>query len=222
MDKNNLELFKQALSEGVSNRFDKIAAECTEKIVCSDKHNLAMQTIIYGKTNTKRTRSPGMKRIIAILIAAALALTSCGIIFRNEIREIVEDICNFFVAITYTENGSEGATIEEIYELGYLPEGYSLKDEKIRPLRTQYEYTNKNGDILWFEQQPIDGTDFIVDSESGYAQLNDIKDYEIYYRFTGEKHVYIWNDGKYSMSLSSNIQISTEDIVLIFNGLTLK
>ena len=86
MDKTNLELFKQALTEAVSNKFDNIAANCTEEIACSEKHNLAMRAIVYGKTDTKRVWSPRMKRIIAILVAAALLLTSCGIIFRICIR----------------------------------------------------------------------------------------------------------------------------------------
>ena len=101
MDKSNLELFKQALNEAVSNKFDKMADECTEEIVYSEKHKLAMRTIVYGKTDNKRVWSPKMKRIIAILIAAALLLTSCGIIFRNEIREIFKE---FFVSLTYESN----------------------------------------------------------------------------------------------------------------------
>ena len=217
MDKNNLELFKQALSEGVSNRFDKIAAECTEKIVCSDKHNLTMQTIVYRKTDTKRTLTPKAKRIIAILVAAALALTSCGIIFRNEIREIFEE---FFVLLSY--DGDEADIIDEVYELGYLPEGYSLKDEKIRPVRVQYDFQNENGDYIWFEQKLLDGTDFVVDNESGYAEINNIEDYEIYYRYTDGRHVYVWNDGKYSMFIRSNLELPTSEIVLIIEGLTKK
>ncbi len=222
MDKSNLELFKRALSEGVSNRFDKMAAECTEEIVCSDNHNLAMKTIIYGKAATKRHLSPKAKRLIAILVAAAILLTSCGIIFRNEIRQIFEEVCNFFVALTYTEDGSKGATIEEIYELSYLPEGYALKDEKIRPVRIQYEFQNENGDFIWFEQKLLDGTDFYVDSENGYTKINNINNSEVYYRYTGERHVYVWNDGKHSMNLNSSVQISSDEIILILNGLKIK
>ena len=55
MDKSNLELFKQALDEAVSNKFDNMAANCTEEIVCSERHKLAMQAIVYGKGDTKRT-----------------------------------------------------------------------------------------------------------------------------------------------------------------------
>ena len=194
-----------------------MAAECTEEIVCSDKHNLAMKTIIYGKAATKRHLSPKAKRLIAILVAAALLLTSCGIIFRNEIREIFEE---FFVLLSY--DGDEADIIDEVYELGYLPEGYSLKDEKIRPVRVQYDFQNENGDYIWFEQKLLDGTDFVVDNESGYAEINNIEDYEIYYRYTDGRHVYVWNDGKYSMFIRSNLELPTSEIVLIIEGLTKK
>ena len=219
MDKSNLELFKQAISEGLNKKIDSVANEYTEEIVCSEKHNLAMRAIVYGKTNTKRTWSPKMKRIIAILIAAALLLTSCGIFFRNEIREIFED---FFVKITYFGDETGTDTIEEVYKLGYLPEGYSIKIEKITPVRIQYKLINENGDYIWFEQKLIDRTDFYVDSESGYSQISKIQDYAVYYRNVNAKHVYAWNDGKYSMSLTSNKELSCEEIISILHGLIIK
>ena len=189
MDKSNLELFKQAISDGLSKKFDSVVNSYTDEIVCSEQHNLAMRTIVYGKADAKRTWSPKMKRIVAILVAAALLLTSCGIIFRNEIREIFEDVCDFFVAITYTKDNSYNTVIGEVYKLGYLPEGYSLSIENIRPLRVKYEFTNKNGDYIWFEQKTVDGTDFVVDNEDGYSHIKEIDTYEVYYRYTDKNHV---------------------------------
>ena len=219
MDKSDLELFKQAISEGLSEKFDSIVNSYTGEIVCSERHMLAMRTIVYGKADTKRVWSPKMKRIVAILIAAALLLTSCGIIFRNEIREVFED---FFVKLTYSDDNYSNNAIEEVYHLGYLPEGYSLSTENIRPIGVRYEFENENGDYIWFEQKPIDGTDFYVDNEAGYTQINNIENYEVYYRFTDQKHVYVWNDGKYSLFIRSNLELSTQEIVLILEGLTIK
>lgn len=218
MDKSNLELFKQAISEGLSDRFDNIVDNCTEAIVCSEKHKLAMRTIVYGKVGTGRTMSPKMRKIIAILVAAALLLTSCAVIFRNEIREIFEE---FFVKISCS-NSEDGQVIEEVYQLGYLPEGYSLSAENIRPIRAQYKFTNENGDYIWFEQKCIDGTDFYVDNEEEYSRIEEIRSLEVYYRYTNKKHVYIWNDGKYSFKLSSTTAISNDETILLLEGLTTK
>ena len=126
MDKGNLELFKQAISEGLSEKLDSVVNSYTDEIVCSEKHRLAMRTIVYGKAETKRTWSPKKRRIIAILVAAALLLTSCAVIFRNEICEIVGE---FFAKYVYSGDETGMETIEEVYELTYLPEGYGLKEK---------------------------------------------------------------------------------------------
>ena len=221
MDKSNLELFKQAISEGLSQKFDSVVNDYTEEIVYSEKHNIAMRAIVYGKTDAKRTWSPRMKRVIAILVAAVLLLTSCGIIFRNEIREIFEEIHDFFVAVTYTEDNSNNTVIDGVYELGYLPEGYSLSMKNIRPIGVQYEFKNENGDFIWFEQKLIDGTNFVVDNEDGYSQINEIPNYEIYFRYANENYVYVWNDNKYSMLIRSNLKLSNSELILILQGLTI-
>lgn len=222
MDKNNLELFKQAISDGLSKKFDSVVNSYTDEIVCSEQHNLAMRTIVYGKADAKRTWSPKMKRVVAILIAAALLLTSCGIIFRNEIREIFEDVYDFFTSITYTKDNSYNTVIGEVYKLGYLPEGYYLSIENIRPIRVKYEYINKNGDCIWFEQKTVDGTNFVVDNEDGYSHIKEIDTYEVYYRYTDKNHIYVWNDGKYSMCIKSTTELPNLEIIAIIEGLTIK
>ena len=220
MDNTNLELFKQALSEGLSSKIDSVANEYTEEIVYSEKHNLAMRTIVYGKTDTKRFWSPKMKRIIAILVAAALILTSCGIIFRNEIRDFVENVYEFFIAITYTDENPEGAFIEEVYELTYVPEGYYLEEENITNLLVRYKFKNDNNDNIWFEQSILDGTYFVIDTESGYSKIIETQEYEVYSRFTDNNYHYVWNDGKCVMKLKSSINLSNEEIILIINGVS--
>ena len=220
MDKSNLELFQQAINEGLSNKFDKMADECSEEIVYSDRHRLAMQTIIYGKANTNRTLSSKMKRVIAILVAAALLLTSCGIIFRNEIREIFKD---FFVSLTYEANDeSDGIVLEEVYTLRYLPEGYTLEKEDISNTLVRYQWINSIGDILYFEQRPLTRSDFIVDSESGYSQIKEIEEYDVYCRFNDKYFLYIYSDDKYLINIKSSVYFSNEEIILILDGITTK
>lgn len=218
MDKSNLELFKQAISEGLSDRFDSVVDNCTEEIVCSEKHKLAMRTIVYGKVSTGRTLSPKMRKIIAILVAAALLLTSCAIIFRNEIREMFEE---FFVKITCS-NSEDGKVIEEVYELGYLPDGYFLDDKAVSHTTAKFNYTNRQGDLIKFEQRILDGSDFTIDSESGYSKIVEMQEYNMYYRYTGKYHNYIWNSSKYTFQIKSNHKLLNEEIVRILDGLTIK
>lgn len=219
MQNNDLKLFKQAISDGLGNKFDSVANSCTEEIECSEKHKLAVRTIVYGKIETKRIWSPRTRRLIAILVAAALLLTSCGIIFRNEIREIFDDL---FVKITYDSDDITTDTIEEIYTPSYVPEGYILEKESITSMRAKYEFTNETGDWLCFEQRPLPSGEFIVDSESGYSQIEEIDDYEIYYRLDNHYHCYIWGDEAYFMKMISNAKLSKEEIVLILNRIIIK
>lgn len=219
MDKSNLELFKQALSDGLSERFDSVVDSYTEEIVCSERHKLAVKTIIYGKAETKRALSPKAKRIIVILVAAALLLTSCGIIFRNEIHEFVEE---FFVKLTYSGNEGGSAVIEEVYELTYLPEGYVITEKQERPIRIEWKYTNENNDMIKFEQRVLEGTDFAINNENGYSQIKEVKEYEVYYRFTEEYHNYIWCSNKYTFRIISNQELSNEEIKLTIQGITIK
>ena len=219
MDKSNLELFKQALNEAVSNKFDKMADECTEEIVYSDRHKLAMRTIIYGKADTKRVWSPRVKRIIAILVAAALILTSCGIIFRNQIREIFEE---FYVKLTYEGDEESNKNIDEVYVLGYVPEGYVLEREKVESLRITYKFVNETGDVLYFEQRALTNSGYYIDSESGYSKIEEIEEFDVYYKFTGKNHLYVFNNENFSLNIKSSTKLSNEDIILMLDGLATK
>ena len=216
MDKSNLELFKQAISDGLSKKFDSVVNSYTDEIVCSEQHNLAMRTIVYGKADAKRTWSPKMKRVVAILIAAALLLTSCAVIFRNEIREVFEE---FFVKLTYSGDGMGSDTIEEVYELTYLPEGYTLDTKNISYTATKFKYINSIGNYIYFEQHTIDRSEAAVDNEIGYSQIKEIKEYDVYYRFTDKYHYYLWSNSKYSFHLTSDQELTNEDIELIIQGI---
>ncbi len=219
MNKNDLELFKQAVSEGLSNRFDSVVNECTEEIVYSEKHKLAMRTIIYGKTDTKRVWSPKMKRVIAILIAAALLLTSCGIIFRNEIREVFEE---FFVKLSYDGDNESTESINDVYYLSYVPEGYVLNKDSSTDIRIKYKFIDQTGDFIYFEQRATTGSDFYIDIEQGYSKITEIEEYEVYYRYNNHNHIYVWNDDNHSFSIMSNQEMLNEEIVLIINGIRKK
>ena len=219
MSKNDLELFKQALNEGISNRFDAMAAECTDTIECSEHHTHAMETIVYGKTEFKRTCSSKKKRLIALLVAAALLLTGCGILFRHEIREIFEDL---YVKLIYESDEEANNRINEVYVLGYVPDGFALEKETITSIYVKYKYKNESGEILLFEQHALTNSAYYIDSESGFSKIKEIDEYEVYYRSTGENHLYVWNSDEYHLEIKASVPLLNEDIVLIFESLTTK
>ena len=217
-EKSSLDLFRQALNEGLSNRFDSLAEEYTGEIVCSRKHKLAMRTIVYGKAGGARAWSPRMRRVVAILVAAALLLTSCGIIFREEIREVFDEL---FVSLYFKDDSEAPRTIEEIYTLGYVPEGYVLDQELKDSFAVKYVFKNENNDVLVFDQGVIHG-EFVIDSEEGYSEFVAVGANKVYYRFTGKNHNYIWSDGKYVMSITTEEDFPKEEIIRIIEEMTTK
>ncbi len=219
MDKSNSELFKQAISEGLYNRFSKAVSACTDEVVCSERHTLAMRTIVYGKASGWRSLSPRKRRIIAVLVAAALLLTSCAVIFCNEIREFFEE---FYVSVSLSDEVSGENFIEEVYELSYVPEGYSLKEKDISLLSVLYTYTNEDDQVILFEQRVLDGSAFVIDIEDGYSKIICVNGCDVYYRNTGVRNNYLWNDGKYALSINSYENLSIEEIELIIKGITVK
>lgn len=219
MDKTNEALFKQAINEALTNKFQRMAEACDEEIVCSRRHRKAMRAIVSGKT----TRKPLSTKMIAILVAAAiLLLAGCAIIYRDEIREFVTEVREFFVKVSFSEGESESRTIEEVYELTYIPEGYSLENQRINRTSVLYTFVNSEGQRIKFIQQPLDSGSFSVDSEHSGTEIIEFEDLTIYSRKTGDMYYYLWNDGKYALKLNSTDKLSENDLLLIIDGLKIK
>ena len=222
LDKSSFELFKQAIEEGLSNKFDSIVNSYTEEIICSEKHKLAMRTIVYGKLENapeKKQRRLKSKHIIAIIVAAMLLLTSCGIIFRHKIREIFR---GEYVRLDYGEDVSYGKMIEDVYTLTYLPEGYSLKREIINKATVNYKYVNENDEFIIFEQSPADSSFVFIDDESAYDKIDEIESYDVYRRISSESYVCIYSDEKYMIMIRLSSQLSNEELIAIIEGIEIK
>lgn len=219
MDKTNEALFKQAINEALTNKFQRMADACDEEIVCSRRHRKAMRAIVSGKT----PRKPLSTKMIAILVAAAvLLLAGCAIIYRNEIREFITNIKEFFVEIKFDEGDNDSQDIDEIYELTYIPNGYILKEQFVNRMGVQYIFTNFDSKRIKFMQQSLDASSFYIDSEHSDNTIIEIENYTIYSRIAGNMHYYLWNDGKYALKLISEIELTDEELLSIINGLKTK
>ena len=214
MNENNIALFKLALTEGISNRIDRQIAECTEPVTPSPAHLAAMRKII--KSSSKAIT---MRRLIAILVAAALLLTGCAIVYRNEIRDFIEEICDSFVKVNFSDTDDTGKRIEDIYELTYIPEGYVLESSVEYSTRVKYIYANSDGKKIRFTQELLDTISFYADIEIGYNKVVGISLYDVYCKDTKEHIGYMWNDGKYMFRLTMEAEISTEELKLIIEGI---
>ena len=219
MDKTNEALFKQAINEALTNKFQRMADACDEEIVCSRRHRKAMRAIVSGKT-PRKPMTPVNRRVVAVLIAAVLLLLAgCAIIYRDEIRDFITDVREFFVKVTFDEGENDSQYIDEIYELTYIPEGYSLEDQTINRLVVKYVFTHSNGQWIKFMQQSLDASNFYIDSEHSDNTIIAIENYTIYTRKTGDIFYYLWNDGRYAMQIHSSERLSDDELLLIIYGI---
>ena len=113
MSENNIALFKLALIEGLSNRIDRQIADCTESIEPSPAHDRAMNKIITA-AKKKALYFTRLRRAVAILVAAALLLTGCAVVYRDEIREFIEEIYDSFLKANYSDGIEETEEIEDV------------------------------------------------------------------------------------------------------------
>jgi hypothetical protein len=86
----------------------------------------------------------------------------------------------------------------------------------------KYKFENQNGEILYFEQRALTRSGFYIDIEQGYSQINEIENYEIYYRTANDFHWFVWNHREYSIKIKSNIRLSNDEIVQIIQGIKIK
>ena len=219
MEKTKLELFQEALNEAWDNKIRREVESCTEEIITSERHKAAMQAILNGTYGKPKVWKLTKTRIAAILVAALLLLASCAVVYRNEIRNFVEEIYEDFIKVTYSNDETEGKTIEDVYELTYVPNGYTLEKSTISPIAANYEYINNENKLIVFEQRTLDKSIFSFDKENGYNLIVDITKHDVYYKTTKTYHYYIWNDGYYSMKIRSSDPISSEELMLIIDGI---
>ena len=106
--------------------------------------------------------------------------------------------------------------------LSYLPEGYVLEKEDISNTVIRYQWINNSSETIYFEQRPLTQSNLFIDTESGYSQIKEIEEYDVYYRFTNRYHHYIWNIENYSMTIKSKTPLPNEEIVFIIDGITVK
>ena len=85
-------------------------------------------------------------------------------------------------------------------------------------LKKKFKYVDESDNFIIFEQRILDRSDFTVDSESGYSQMKEIEEYDVYYRFTDRYYYYIWHNSKYSFKINSTTLLSNEKIVLMIAG----
>ena len=78
---------------------------------------------------------------------------------------------------------------------------------------------NEDGESIKFTQRSLDSSSFLVDIENSDNVIIEIGDYTVYSRQTNGTYYYLWNDGKYALTLNSKEELSHETLEAIINGI---
>ena len=220
------EIFSRAIVDGFEEKYrEGIALSAFESDAFSHTHARRMSSILGSRVKyvpDKRTR---IKRAaLAALIAAALLLAGCAaVVYKEQIGEFFTTVFETHIKGSYSEEKSpNNEAIEEYYVPIYIPEGYMLVNELTLDTYNQYKYFNDNGDVLMFEQAPIDSADFFINNEDGYTSTITIGDRMIYCRVSSGTYTYIWNDENYAFELYSDTEINEDEIIKIIDNITVE
>ena len=220
MYKKDVRLFGKALVEGLSIKFEQELANSTESALCSEEHKAAMLEIIAtGKAIEQRM---GKKRLIAILVAAALLLLAgcTAYVYRNEIGSFVENIYEEYVNVELPEDDNVLTEIEHAYTLSYIPDGYVLTDEIAIDAWIMYQYTNEREEKIKFNQYPMGATiDIGIDNDNGNVEVIKYENVEIYIRTTEKKNHCVWYDEGYAFTLTCSKELGRDEVLKIIEGM---
>ena len=218
-------LLRDALIEAMLREFDRDMEKCEESPICSLEHYKKMSEIV-GFDVTKPRRKPIIStrtKIAIIIIAAALALTSCIAIFYRQIGNFMEEVYEKYIKVHFVEETSNAPTeIEDVYTLSYVPEGYYLIEQEINESFIYHKYSNNFGGSILIVQSITNKTNMFLDSENGEATTIDHEQLSIYWRILENKNYYRWKYNEYSFSMCTHNTLPNIEVTKIIDGMICK
>ena len=163
----------------------------------SNEYNEKVNEIISGKCN-KRTgviRSP--RRIAALIIATMIiaSLTITAVAFRKQLKSFFVDVFDSFTRLTVTPEEDAPKTIEEVYTIPNLPDGFTIISETVE---------EKIAQTLWFcdyamlcLEQSIIGTTIGMDTENGEYEKIEVNGFEGHKTYKDGMYTLTWIDERY-------------------------
>ncbi len=213
-------LFGQMCAEAMMAACERdLQADGAAVVRPSAAHRRQMRRILAGKPSAPARAPLPLKRrlVIAALVAALLFLTACGTyIWREELAgywvELYED--HFFIKGDMAESGSK---ITEQYCLTYVPEGYTLTEERVAADVVYRRWENETGDGLAL-MQTCHVWNAGVDNKGVPPQELLLAGNEVMYLTNGKYGTYMWSDGVYHFTLNTTMPLSQEVLQNLFQG----
>ena len=177
--------------------------------------------IIYRKAAWRKKKKVFLqflldgKRVASILLMVGLvSVFSVGVYAaRAPIVQFLSKTYDKYIEFFFDQSDVEKApsTIETVYTLGYVPEGYKADSALVTKESTIFKWKNKNNDTITFEQSTLKGM-LHIDNEDTDIILIERNGIGIYFKDKYGLKSYYWNDNEYQFCLQiTDGDISIED-----------
>jgi len=166
----------------------------------------------------KLERKALKSRVIVAIVAAVLALlTSCAVIFREEIGGF---IVSFFD--DHADFGHEKpplSVIDVYYEPTYIPDGFDYIDGMKMPITVAYYYKNGANEEIRIEQLLLSNSSFTLDTENAEHGTRMIGETAVYYSIKKSTCTLVWRNETCIFLLMCPDSFSWEEIERIILGI---
>ena len=177
----------------------------------------------------KRSKNPFSRyfntasRCVAGIAAAILIVFSCSMTVsavREPVIEFFTNIYEKFVEIFFEEDDIAKApdTIETVYTLGFIPDGYEISQFIIDELTTDMTWQNQHGDMIVLSQGVLSGSNTMDIEDTNYDIIEWNSKKIAYSEKFGIKH-FFWNSVEYEFSLTVSSNISKEETLALIDSI---
>ena len=167
--------------------------------------------------NTAGRRVAGIATAILVFFGCSMSVSAV----RKSVVEFFTNVYEQLVEFFYDDESIANApsTIETVYTLGYVPEGYELKEIERYSTRINYILRNEHGSEIVFSQKVLDGVVTLDNEKSNYSITYSSGIKIGYIEKLGVK-AFEWNSSEYKFSLTIPDDFSLEECMILIESLT--
>ena len=211
--------FKEINSEELNNlNIPKEDFEFSERYKKNMEKLLAKQRKPYFRYfNTAGKRAVACILVVVMLFASSMTIEAV----REPVVEFFVNVYEKFVEIFFGDDEIENSpdAIEEIYTLGYVPEGYEFVSREITIQQVKTIWTDGENEIMF--EQYIKKISSFLDNEETNLEITD-EDVSFAYVYKNGIKIIYWNNEEYVFVLKIPKDISKDECIKYINSLTIK
>ncbi len=225
MNKSELILIKKALLDVEKyeiKRLESFPHVDSSKYPEYDKH---IELIIATEERKNSNVHIPPKKLIAILVAAALLLSTAITVFayHEPIFSFFEEIFEKFTRFSSIEDEATPEPIQEegVYLPTYLPTGFEQTNFVEKESLIQTIWTGENDRII-LKQNILHNINITLDTEENDYEKIHVDNTVFYYTVKNNVHQLLWSNTKYSFTLWCTSGITREEAIKIAQSLTVQ